>query len=95
MMNIDRSIFIEMLERNSGVNEDLIDKFLNMNTDLHERAYALIFHREDSTREIWKMIETINDEDIDEENDQQIILTVNEPIDPETEYPSKCFNLRL
>ena len=88
-----------MLERNSGANEDLIDKFLNMNTDLHERAYALIFHREDSTREIWRMIETINEEDIDEvfdeENDQQIILTVNEPIDLETEYPSKCFNLRL
>jgi hypothetical protein len=51
-----------MLERNSGFNEDLIDQFLNMNTDLHERSYALIFHREDSTREIWRMIE----EDIDE-----------------------------
>jgi hypothetical protein len=62
MLNIDRSIFIDMLERNSGFNEDLIDEFLNMNTDLHERSYALIFHREDSTREIWRMIE----EDIDE-----------------------------
>ncbi len=62
MLNIDRSIFIDMLERNSGFNEDLIDQFLNMNTDLHERSYALIFHREDSTREIWRMIE----EDIDE-----------------------------
>lgn len=66
MMNIDRSIFIDMLERNNGVNEDLIDQFLNMNTDLHERSYALIFHRKDSTREIWRMMEMINEDDIDE-----------------------------
>lgn len=30
----------------------------------------------------------------DDENDQQFILTVNEPIDAETEYPSKD-NIRV
>jgi len=66
MFNIDRSIFVDMLERNNGFNEDLIDKFLNMNTALHERSYALIFHREDSTREIWQLIENIDEEEFDE-----------------------------
>jgi len=97
MLNIDRSIFVDMLERNNGFNEDLIDKFLNMNTALHERSYALIFYREDSTREVWQMTEPIDDDDddeFDEENDQQIILNVNEPIDPETEYPCKYFFFR-
>ncbi len=66
MLNIDRSIFIDMLERNSGFNEDLIDKFLNMNTDLHERCYALIFHREDSIRKVWQIIEIIDEEEFDD-----------------------------
>ncbi|CAF0941568.1 unnamed protein product [Rotaria sordida] len=90
MLNIDRSIFIDMLERNNGFNEDLIDKFLTMNTDLHERSYALIFHREDSKRDVWQMIETIDEEElddfVDDETDQQLILNVNEPINIETEY---------
>ncbi|CAF1502654.1 unnamed protein product [Adineta steineri] len=95
MLNVDRSIFVDMLERNNGFNEDLIDKFLNMNTALHERSYALLFHREDSTRKVWQMIDSIDEEedfdefdnDDDDENDQQFILTINEPIDAETEYP--------
>jgi hypothetical protein len=63
MLNVDRSIFLDMLERNNGFNEDLIDKFLNMNTGLHERSYALIFHRENSKREVWQMTETIDEEE--------------------------------
>ncbi|CAF3536030.1 unnamed protein product [Rotaria sp. Silwood1] len=90
MLNIDRSIFINMLERNNGFNEDLIDKFLTMNTALHERSYALIFHREDSKRDVWQMIETIDEEEfddfVDDDNDQQLILNVNESINTETEY---------
>ncbi|CAF4189294.1 unnamed protein product, partial [Rotaria sp. Silwood2] len=90
MLNVDRSIFIDMLERNNGFNEDLIDKFLSMNTALHERSYALIFHRDDSKRDVWQMIETIDEEElddfVDDENDQQLILNVNEPINTETEY---------
>ncbi|CAF4411163.1 unnamed protein product [Rotaria sp. Silwood2] len=90
MLNVDRSIFIDMLERNNGFNEDLIDKFLSMNTALHERSYALIFHHEDSKRDIWQMIKTIDEEElddfVDDENDQQLILNVNEPINTETEY---------
>jgi hypothetical protein len=72
MLNIDRSIFIDMLERNNGFNEDLIDKFLNMNTGLHERSYALIFHREDSIREVWQLIETIDDDEFDEVCNEKI-----------------------
>ena len=90
MLNIDRGIFLDMLERNNGFNEDLIDTFLNINTDLHERLYALIFHCEDSIREVWQIAEMIDEEELeefDEENEQQIVLIVNEPIDPETEYP--------
>ena len=91
MLNISRTIFHEMLERNNGFNEDLIETFLNMNTDLHERAYALIFHCEDSVRQTWQIVEMLDEDeefdDFDEDNEQQIILTVNEPIDPETEYP--------
>ncbi|UJR10037.1 hypothetical protein I4U23_014260 [Adineta vaga] len=75
MLNIGRSTFIDMLERNND-------------------PYALIFYREDSTREVWQMVETIDEDDFDEfgvddedENDQQLILTVNEIIDAETEYP--------
>ncbi|CAF3315011.1 unnamed protein product [Rotaria sp. Silwood2] len=75
MLNVDRSIFIDMLERNNGFNEDLIDKFLSMNTALHEKSYTLIFHREDSKRDF-----------VDDENDQQLILNVNEPINTEIEY---------
>ena len=74
MLNVDRSIFLDMLERNSGFNEDLIDQFLNMHTDLHERSYALIFHREDSTREVWQMIEIIDDEDFDEVSEKKQIF---------------------
>lgn len=66
LLNIDRSIFIDMLERNNGFNENLIDQFLNMNTTLHERSYALIFHREDSKREIWQLIESIDTDEFDE-----------------------------
>jgi hypothetical protein len=95
ILHIDRSIFIDMLERNNGFNEDLIDQFFQMNAALHERSYALIFHREDSTREVWQMTKPIDDdEEFDEENDQQIILNINEPIDPETEYPRKYFSRR-
>ncbi|CAF2893462.1 unnamed protein product [Rotaria sp. Silwood2] len=90
MLNVDRSIFIDMLERNNGFNEDLIDKFLSMNTALHERSYTLIFHHEDSKRDVWQMIETIDEEElddfVDDENDQQLILNVKEPINTEIEY---------
>ncbi|CAF4715443.1 unnamed protein product, partial [Rotaria sp. Silwood2] len=46
-----------------------------MHTALHERSYALIFHREDSKRDF-----------VDDENDQQLIFNVNEPINTETQY---------
>ena len=97
LFNVDRTIFVEMLQRNNGFNEDLIDSFLNMNTDLHERSFALIFYREDSTRQVWQMISIIEDEDFDEDNDQEMSLTVNQPIHIETEYPSKYAysNLKL
>ncbi|CAF4851629.1 unnamed protein product, partial [Rotaria magnacalcarata] len=42
------------------------DKFLTTNTALHERSYALIFHREDSKREVWQLIETIDEEELDD-----------------------------
>ncbi|CAF1548071.1 unnamed protein product [Rotaria magnacalcarata] len=90
MLNIDRSIFIDMLERHNGFNEDHIDKFLTTNTALHERSYALIFHREDSKREVWQLIETIDEEELndldDDETDQQFILNINQPINIETEF---------
>ncbi|CAF0910630.1 unnamed protein product [Adineta ricciae] len=94
MLNIERSIFVGMLERNNGFNEDLIEKFLHSDAMIRERLYALIFYREDSRREVWQMFETLDDDDIDEfgvkdedENEEQIVLTINEPVDAETEYP--------
>jgi len=66
-----------------------------MNTDLRERSYALLFYSEDSIREVWQIMETIEDDEFDEENEQQIVLTVNEPIDPETEYPREYFHRRI
>ncbi|CAF3522709.1 unnamed protein product, partial [Rotaria sp. Silwood2] len=55
-----------MLERNNDFNGDLIDKFLLMNTALHERPYGLIFYQEDSKRDVWQMIETVNEEELNE-----------------------------
>ena len=66
MLNIERSIFVSMLERNNGFNEDLIDEFLHSDATIRERLYALIFYREDSRREVWQMFETLDDDDVDE-----------------------------
>ncbi|CAF4463381.1 unnamed protein product, partial [Rotaria sp. Silwood2] len=62
-----------MLERNNDFNEDLIDKFLLMNTAVHERSYGLIFHQEDSKRHVWQMIETVNEEELNENINYDII----------------------
>ena len=89
ILNVTRSIFVEMLERNNGVNEELIDTFFNT-----DGAYALIFHCENSTRDVWRMVEVIDEDDVEEmvefvDDDQQFIFRVNEPIDAETEYPGE------
>ena len=96
ILNVTRSIFVDMLERNNGVNEELIDSFFSTNGAFHERSYALIFHCENSTRDVWRMVEMIDEDDVeemvefvDDENDAQFICTVNEPIDAETEYPGE------
>lgn len=66
MLKIDRSIFLDMLEENNGLNEDRIDKFFTMNTGLHERSYALVFYRQESKREVWQRIETTDEDEFDD-----------------------------
>ena len=63
MLNVERDIFIEMLERNENFNEDLIDRFFNRKFDFPEHSFALLFHREISTRNIWTLIEILADDD--------------------------------
>ena len=72
VLNLNRTIFLEMLERNHGSNEDLIDRFFNVNTALHERSYALIFHCENSTREVWQMSGLIDEDEVEEASEDRL-----------------------
>lgn len=66
LLNISRSIFVDLLERNQGANEDAIERFFNTNQTYPERSYALLFHCENSQRDVWQMMEMIDDDEIDE-----------------------------
>ncbi|CAF1057845.1 unnamed protein product [Didymodactylos carnosus] len=89
MLGCDRITFVDMLERNNGEIKDIIDTFLNT-FEGHERSYALVFHREDSTNEVWRLVGIVDEEEFDDidddENDRQLILNVNETIDENTIY---------
>ncbi len=45
-------------------------------------------------RKIREKLISLNFQFVDEENEQQVILNVNEPIDAETEYPCEYFFLK-